>query len=58
MRWKAYFEYLAQKLDGKQVKEIDFYAWEEPWTKETKTYPAQAEGDCVTVAKQVFEEVF
>lgn len=58
MRWKAYFEYLAQKLDGKQVKEIDFYAWEEPWTKETKNYPAQAEGDCVTVAKQVFEEVF
>lgn len=58
MRWKAYFEYLAQKLDGKQVKELDFYALEEPWTKETKNYPAEAEGDCIIVAKQVFEEVF
>ena len=35
MRWKAYFDYLACVLDGKQPEELDFYTLEEAWTKET-----------------------
>ncbi len=29
MRWKAYFDYLACVLDGKQPEELDFYTLEE-----------------------------
>lgn len=58
MRWKTYFDNLAQELDGKEIQEIDFYALEEPWTKESNVYSSKAEGDCVTVAKQIFKEVF
>lgn len=33
MRWKAYFDNLIQKMNGKNPEEIDFYTLEEPWTK-------------------------
>lgn len=58
MRWKLYFDTLSQKLDGKTLPEIDFYAVEEEWTKETKPYRTEAEGDCIAVAKRVFDECF
>ncbi|WP_455587349.1 alpha-N-acetylglucosaminidase [Bacteroides sp.] len=57
-RWKLYFQYLTQQLDGKNPLEIDFYAKEEAWTKQTKLYRAEAEGDCTDTAIRVFEEVF
>lgn len=53
MRWKAYFTYLTQCLEGKKPMKPDFYAMEEPWTRETATYSAAPEGDCVRVAKHV-----
>lgn len=56
MRWKLYFNTLSQKLDGKALPKIDFYAVEEEWTKETKPYRMDAEGDCIVVAKRVFDE--
>lgn len=58
MRWKLYFNTLSQKLDGKALPKIDFYAVEEEWTKETKPYRMDAEGDCIVVAKRVFDECF
>lgn len=58
MRWKLYFDTLSQKLDGKALPKIDFYAVEEEWTKETKPYRMDAEGDCIVVAKRVFDECF
>ena len=58
MRWKAYFDYLAGVLDGKQPEEIDFYALEEAWTKETESHSSTPEGNAVAVAKNIFEEVF
>ena len=57
MRWKAYFDYLADTLDGKHPAPLDFYALEEPWTKADNVYTSQPEGDCVSVAKRVYEEV-
>ena len=56
MRWKLWFDNQALKLDGQQPVEIDFYAVEEPWTKETKSYPFVPEGDCISTAKRIFAE--
>ena len=53
MRWKAYFDYLACVLDGKQPEELDFYT-----LKETGFYSSIPEGNTVVVAKNIFEEVF
>lgn len=57
MRWKLWFDYLGQKLNGHSPAEIDFYAVEEPWTKETTPYVSRPEGDCVSTAKRVFAEI-
>ena len=57
MRWKLYFDFLSQRMEGKAPAEIDFYAIEEPWTKAANPYSAEAEGDCIEVAKQVMQAV-
>lgn len=38
--------------------ELDYYAMEEPWTVAHNPYLAKGEGDCISVAKEVFNEVF
>ena len=58
MRWKTYFDALTATLDGSLVPVLDWYAIEEPWTKVSDTYSAEAEGDCVEVAKKVWLSVF
>ena len=58
MRWKAYFDNLTQKMDGKNPEEIDFYVLEEPWTKETNPYPSKPKNDCIPTVKQIFKEIF
>lgn len=57
-RWKAYFEALAATLDGKPMKNIDFYAMDEKWTLQHNVYPYEAQGDAVDSAKTAFENVF
>ena len=58
-RWEAWWQMLQGVLDGKgKLKDIDWYAMEEPWTKAHNPYPAEAEGDAVDVAKAVFREAF
>lgn len=57
-RWAAYWQTLQDVLDGKPMVELDYYAMEEPWTLAHNTYPAKGEGDCIAVAKEVFNEVF
>lgn len=56
-RWKVWMDQQAAQLDGAPVKEIDFYAIEEPWTLQTNPYPAQAEGDAIEVAKEVYARI-
>ena len=58
MRWKAYFDNLTLKMDGKNPGKIDFYALEEPWTKDTNSYPSKPENDCIPTVKQIFKEIF
>lgn len=57
-RWKAYFETLAATLDGKPMKQLDFYAMDEKWTLQHNVYPYEAQGDAVDYAKTAFENVF
>lgn len=57
-RWKAYFEALAATLDGKPMKQLDFYAMDEKWTLQHNFYPYEAQGDAVDYAKTAFDNVF
>ena len=57
-RWKAYFEALAATLDGKPMKDIDFYAMDEKWTFQHNVYPYEAQGDAVEFSQTAFENVF
>lgn len=57
-RWAAYWQTLQDVLDGKPMVELDYYAMEEPWTLAHNPYTSQPEGDCISVAKEVFNEVF
>lgn len=57
MRWKAWFDELANRLDGKPAVEFDFYALEEPWTLQHTVYSAQPEGDPIEVAGEVYRAI-
>lgn len=57
-RWKAYFEALAATLDGKPMKQLDFYAMDEKWTLLHNVYPYEAQGNPVEFAQTAFENVF
>ena len=57
-RWAAYWQTLQDVLDGKPMVELDYYAMEAPWTLAHNPYASQPEGDCVSVAKEVFNKVF
>ena len=56
-RWKIWIDQQIAQLNGAPMKEIDFYAIEEPWALQTNSYSAQAEGDAIEVAKEVYAEI-
>lgn len=56
-RWKTWIDQQTAQLNGVPMKEIDFYAIEEPWTRQTNAYSSQAEGDVIEVAKEVYAEI-
>ena len=56
-RWKVWIDRQKAQLNGVPVKAIDFYAIEEPWTKQTNPYSSQAEGDVIEVAKEVYAKI-
>ena len=56
-RWKVWIDRQKAQLNGAPVKAIDFYAIEEPWTKQTNPYSSQAEGDVIEVAKAVYAKI-
>ena len=58
MRWKTYFDALTVTLEGKPLPALDWYAIEEPWAKVSETYSAQPVGNCVEVAKKVYQKIF
>lgn len=57
-RWKAYFDLLEKRLTGEQVEDIDWYAFEEPWTLKNNVYASAPEGNITDLAPLVFREVF
>lgn len=56
-RWKVWIDCQKAQLDGAPMKAIDFYAIEEPWTKQINPYSSQAEGDVIAVAKEVYAKI-
>lgn len=57
-RWKAYFDALAATLDGKPMREFDFYAMDEKWTLMHNGYPDKAQGNPVEYSQTAFANVF
>lgn len=57
-RWEAYWQTLKDQLNGKPEVILDYYAMEEPWTLAKNPYTAEPEGDCITIAKEVFSRAF
>ena len=57
MRWKTFFDELKQQLERAAPKQIDFYALEEPWTLQHNSYSAEAEGDAIDVAREVYAAI-
>lgn len=57
-RWEQYWKVLEDVLNGKPMVQLDYYAIEEPWTKETNTYSATPDSDCVAVSKETFNNAF
>lgn len=56
-RWKVWLEQQKAQLNGAPAEKIDFYALEEPWTKQTDFYSPQAEGDAIEVAKEIYAKI-
>ncbi|NSC21345.1 alpha-N-acetylglucosaminidase, partial [Streptomyces albus subsp. chlorinus] len=53
-QWKAYLDDLQDALDaGRAPKKFDWYAREEPWTRQTNTYPTRPVGDPYATATRV-----
>jgi alpha-N-acetylglucosaminidase len=57
-RWSAFWQSLSGAFAGQEVKDLDYYGMEEPWTLATNPYSSAPEGDCVEVAQEVYQSVF
>lgn len=57
-RWKMWVDRTSQALhQGDPLPSIDWYAVEEPWTKETKPYASTAEGDPIEAARHAYRQI-
>lgn len=57
LRWKTWIELQTEVLGGAPDKEIDFYALEEAWTRQTHPYPAAPEGNVIRTVQEVYTEM-
>ncbi len=58
-RWQAFFATLNDVLDGKLERDsIDYYAIEEPWTLERKSYPTEAVGDPIELSRKAIGMIY
>lgn len=55
-RWKLYFDYLRQQLKGEKPAEINWYKWEEAWTKKRDYYVTQPAGDVIEICRRIYFE--
>ena len=56
-RWKVWIDQCKAQLQGASVTPIDYYAMEEPWTRQTNPYASEAEGNVIEVAREVFSRI-
>jgi alpha-N-acetylglucosaminidase len=57
-RWKLFFDNTVQEMQGEKVFPVDFFAMEEAWTHEKKTYANKLKGDVLQTATEVYKQVF
>lgn len=57
-RWKDYFDALAETLNGKPMREFDFYATDVKWSLQRNAYPSVAQGNPVEYSQSAFANVF
>ena len=53
-RWKVYFDYLHAKLEGKNPKEIDFFAMETCWIESKEKFSAVPVNKEIEIAKTIY----
>lgn len=56
-RWKVYFEYLKDCLNGKSPQKVDFCQIEEEWTLEKGYFPSMPYGNPIEIAKEAYETI-
>ena len=57
LRWKTWLDEQLKSFEGGQLKAIDFYALEEPWTLKHNSYASEAEGNPVDIACEIYREI-
>ncbi len=56
-RWELWISRCIDQLNGGVPLRTDWYSVEESWTKRTNPYSAEAEGDVIEVAKEVYRAI-
>ena len=56
-RWSAYFSYLDARLSGQSPAAIDWFAFDDAWTRKNNTYPVQPSGDIVSLASSAWSDL-
>jgi len=57
-RWEMFFDYLTQKMNGRNPKEPDYYLFEESWTKQTNKFPSTASRKPIIESKRIYDTYF
>ena len=55
-RWKKWIEAASAELGGGSRPVIDWYAQEEPWTRQNVPYSVLPEGNCIDVAREIYQK--
>jgi len=51
-----FFDKLEIDLKGEKTQEINFYEWEEEWTKKQNIYSSEPVGNSVNIATELHEK--
>lgn len=57
-RWKAYFQYKKDLLNGINRPEPDYFAMELTWVNNMKDYPAETTGDVSVIIEKLFNKYY
>nr|CEL21832.1 Alpha-N-acetylglucosaminidase [Kibdelosporangium sp. MJ126-NF4] len=53
-RWAKYFDTLATALaEGREPAAVDWFAWEDAWSRQTHPFPVKASGDPYEVSREL-----